>query len=107
MKLYVNHLGQWVGNQDEARANGHPFEQVEVPYDKKGLLEFLNEHKVAALLDSSTRMAPALETAPERGNWSASATRYDIHDAAQRAPLRDLMVALAVYMNRIDEELCK
>ena len=46
MKLYVNHFGQWAGNQDDARSYGHPFDQVEVPYDKKGLLEFLNENKV-------------------------------------------------------------
>ncbi len=46
MKLYVNHLGQWAGNQDDARSYGHAFDQVEVPYDKKGLLKFLNENKV-------------------------------------------------------------
>ena len=42
MKLYVNHLGQWAGNQDDARSYGHAFDQVEVPYDKKGLLKFRN-----------------------------------------------------------------
>jgi hypothetical protein len=50
MKLYVNHLGQWAGNQDEARSYGHAFDQVEVPYDKKGLLKFLNENKVIVSL---------------------------------------------------------
>ena len=46
MKLYVNHLGQWAGNQEDAKKLGHPFETCDVPYDKKGLLEFLNTNQV-------------------------------------------------------------
>ena len=133
MKLYVNHFGQWAGNQDDARSYGHPFDQVEVPYDKKGLLEFLNENKVTVGLpdnvpqplrfkashgpDGDLRLNkvdnfdPAPEKVPEKDyqNWctSVNATRYDIHDAALNAPLKELGVALAVYMNRVDEELSK
>jgi len=110
MKLYVNHFGQWAGNQDDARSYGHPFDQVEVPYDKKGLLEFLNENKVTVGLPDnvpSPLVPTSVEKAPESGNWSNSVTRYDIHDAALNAPLKELGVALAVYMNRVDEELSK
>jgi hypothetical protein len=46
MKLYYNSRGQWAGNQDDAKAFGLPFEQCDVPYDKKGLLKFLNENAV-------------------------------------------------------------
>ena len=46
MKLYVNHLGQWAGNQEDAKKLGHSFETCDVPYDKKGLLEFLNANQV-------------------------------------------------------------
>ena len=110
MKLYVNHFGQWAGNQDDARSYGHPFDQVEVPYDKKGLLEFLNENKVIIGLPDNVPpplVPTSAEKAPESGNWSTSVTRYDIHDVALNAPLKDLGVALAVYMNRVDEELSK
>mgnify|MGYP003644902992 CR=1 FL=1 len=114
MKLYVNHFGQWAGNQDDARSYGHPFDQVEVPYDKKGLLEFLNENKVTVGLPDnvpSPLVPTSVEKVPEKDyqNWctSVNATRYDIHDAALNAPLKELGVALAVYMNRVDEELSK
>lgn len=53
MKLYQTTLGQWAGTQADARAlkatHGVDFEQVEVPTDKPGLLEFLNRHQVGAL----------------------------------------------------------
>lgn len=53
MKLYVTPLGQWAGTQADARAfkatHGVDFEQIDVPTDKPGLLEFLNRHMVGAL----------------------------------------------------------
>ena len=42
MRLYSNGRGEWVGTQAETRKSKFKFEQVEVPTDKKGLLEFLN-----------------------------------------------------------------
>ena len=42
MRLYSDGRGEWVGTQAETRKSKFKFEQVEVPTDKKGLLEFLN-----------------------------------------------------------------
>lgn len=50
MKLYRSPTGHWHGTKDDAIAFATKFtttwEVCEVPYDKKGLLAFLNEHKV-------------------------------------------------------------
>ena len=46
MRLYSNGRGEWVGTQAETRKSKFKFEQVEVPTDKKGLLEFLNNQKL-------------------------------------------------------------
>lgn len=68
MKLYVNHLGQWAGNQDDAKKLGHPFEVCDVPYDKKGLLEFLNENQVTvgskSAEEKDPRRIPSQKPAP-------------------------------------------
>lgn len=50
MKLYRSPTGHWHGTKEDAEAFAKKFtttyEVCEVPYDKKGLLAFLNEHKV-------------------------------------------------------------
>lgn len=50
MKLYRTPTGHWLGTKEDAEAFAKKFtttwEVCEVPYDKKGLLAFLNEHKV-------------------------------------------------------------
>lgn len=55
MKLYCTSLGQWAGTQADARlfkaTHGVDFEQIDVPTDKPGLIEFLNRHEVGALED--------------------------------------------------------
>lgn len=52
MKLYRSPTGHWAGNQEEAKALGKEhsttFQLCDVPYDKAGLLSFLNEHRVGA-----------------------------------------------------------
>tara|TARA_R100001015_G_C4635048_1_gene203270 strand:- start:9978 stop:10415 length:438 start_codon:yes stop_codon:yes gene_type:complete len=60
MKLYYNSKGQWAGNQDDAKAFGLPFEQCDVPYDKKGLLEFLNENAVKSTNASAGNIDPVI-----------------------------------------------
>ena len=44
MRLYRTNDGQWAGTQADAKKIGK-FEQIEVPTDKAGLLEFLNGNK--------------------------------------------------------------
>tara|TARA_R100001163_G_C5023716_1_gene165844 strand:+ start:346 stop:741 length:396 start_codon:yes stop_codon:yes gene_type:complete len=51
MQLYYNSKGQWSGTQADARKtkkenDGLSFESINVPTDKKGLLEFLNQNQV-------------------------------------------------------------
>ena len=41
MRLYVSKNNQWTGTQSDAKALGF-YEQIEVPTDKPGLMEFLN-----------------------------------------------------------------
>lgn len=50
MKLYRTPTGYWFGTKDEAAAfaktHNTTFEQCDVPYDKAGLLGFLNFYQV-------------------------------------------------------------
>jgi len=53
MQLYYNSKGQWSGTQSDAKKtkkenDGLSFESINVPTDKKGLLDFLNEHSVGS-----------------------------------------------------------
>ena len=68
MRLYSNGRGEWVGTQAETRKSKFKFEQVEVPTDKKGLLEFLNNQKLpvddTAKVDDDNKLTSSLE-APE------------------------------------------
>lgn len=65
MKLYlIPSTGEWLGTQADAKAAarevGCDFDQLEVPTDKTGLLEFLNRHQVGQL-----------EDLPDRGGFAA------------------------------------
>jgi hypothetical protein len=52
MKLYRTPTGHWAGTKDEAitiaKVHDTAYEQYDVPYDKAGLLAFLNGFKVGA-----------------------------------------------------------
>jgi len=99
MKLYANDSGEWVGTQAEAKKIGA--EQVDVPVDKPSLLAWLNGNKVGAketqtkinLSTGSVTRQPAMKQHP----WQS------IREMAEQASLRDLGVALAVVMNRLEE----
>lgn len=42
----------------------------------------------------------------QRGSWTGKAPQWaSVHDLAEQADLKDLTVAMAVYLNRIDEAL--
>ena len=66
MKLYVTPMGHWTGTQADAKklAKQHntTCDVFEVPVDKKGLLDFLNEHQVNTLSDDPA--GPEEATAP-------------------------------------------
>ena len=67
MKLYRTPTGHWAGTKDDAaalaKAHNTTYEQCEVPYDKAGLLAFLNEHKVGAVAIAAVE-APAPAPTP-------------------------------------------
>ena len=106
MKLYTNAKGQWVGTQAEAKTIGA--EQTEVPTDKPSLLAWLNIRTEAAnALGLPVEPVPAAVvtekvTSHPQGRPHPWVT---IRECAEKAALKDLSVALAVYMNRVDEAL--
>jgi len=106
MKLYTNAKGQWVGTQAEAKTIGA--EQTEVPTDKPSLLSWLNNRTEAAnALGLSVEPMPA-PVVTERVTSHPQGRPHPwvtIRECAEKAALKDLSVALAVYMNRVDEAL--
>ena len=117
MKLYSNMKGDWAGTQADARSawGKDGWDEVDVPVSKAELLSFLNEYKC---LDFEATRKQAVDAEPEptvlvdnwdsyrrRTSWEAPINKYDIHDIAASASLKDLTQAMAVYLNRIDEEL--
>ena len=113
MKLYTDWHGNWVGTQAEAKKleRNH---QVDVPTDKPNLLTFLNENDVGAVKDWAKQVQyidkkieeNTQEQQRSNSRWTAKDLNgFDIRDIAQEASLKDLTFAMAVYLNRIDEEL--
>jgi hypothetical protein len=106
MKLYTNAKGQWVGTQAEAKTIGA--EQTDVPTDKPSLLAWLN-HK--AELTNSFGLPVEPVPAPvvtERVTSHPQGRPHPwvtIRECAEKASLKDLGHALAIYMNRVDELL--
>ena len=134
MKLYSNMKGDWAGTQADARSawGKDGWDEVDVPVSKAELLSFLNEYKcldfeatrkqdVYGLDDrfekdddgNTVVVARVGDAKPEpmwhepnhRNGPDAPINKYDIHDIAASASLKDLTQAMAVYLNRIDEEL--
>lgn len=92
MKLYTNNQGQWVGTLAEAKKIGA--EAVEVPTDKPSLLAWLN----AQGAPQGQTEAPA-----HQSNLTRPHQWQTIKECAEKAPLKDLGIALAVAMNRLEE----
>ena len=131
MKLYVTPTGHWTGTQADAKklAKQHntTCDVFEVPVDKKGLLDFLNEHQVSTLSDGPTgaeEVTPPVvvgveeevkivgETREEymrkwrqeQADWSAEfEVRTAIEDALWEAPLSDLAGYTSVVISRLGE----
>ena len=109
MRLYTNMKAEWFGTQADAKAAGVEWWEVNVPTDKPNLIRFLSgksyggptpDTRVSVDLTSDTpTTAPVMHesTLTKPHPWQT------IKECAERAPLRDFPVAIAVYQNRIDE----
>ena len=133
MKLYTNNKGEWAGTQADARKRfKNDMRIIEVPTDKPSLLAFLNENQVGSFdalggkpaddqlsdmmggnpLDSfpdaplkfKMSHGPDGDVRLSRQNPDSHPHRWDtIRECAEKASFKDLGVALAVLMNRLDE----
>ena len=101
MKLYVNSRGEWVGTQAEAKKINAV--QVDVPVSKQELLEFLNREQVCRSI--ATHGSPQTQTAAPvyQSKLLKPHAWQTIKECAEKASFKDLGVALAVVMNRLDE----
>lgn len=108
MKLYRTPTGHWAGTKDDAaflaKTHNTTYEQCEVPYDKAGLLAFLNDFQVGAEQVPQTIQAPVVQAPqipqtphPAQKQWD----RLAVEEFMMLAPL-DTAVALAeLVMSRI------
>ena len=133
MKLYTNNKGEWAGTQADARKRfKNDMRIIEVPTDKPSLLAFLNENQVGSFDALGSKTADnqlsnmmggnPLDSFPDaplkfkmshgpdgdvrlsRQNPDSHPHRWDtIRECAEKASFKDLGVALAVLMNRLDE----
>ena len=95
MRHYMNPQGQWVGTQAEAKKIGATM--VDVPTDKPNLLQWLNNWTGAIDTAAEEVIREKSEAPKYKHNWTT------IKECAEKAPLKDLGVALSVLMNRLDE----
>jgi len=117
MRLYTNKKAEWFGTQADAKAAGVEWWEVNVPTDKPSLIRFLNGMSACAgaievLRSDAQRVSVDLTsdtptTAPvvHESTLTKPHPWQTIKECAERAPLRDFPVAIAVYQNRIDELL--
>ena len=106
MRLYTNAKGQWVGTQAEAKTIGA--EQTDVPTDKPSLLAWLNNRTEAANtlgLPVDPVPAPVVTERVTSHPQGRPHPWVTIRECAEKASLKDLGHALAIYMNRVDELL--
>jgi hypothetical protein len=108
MKLYTDNKGQWVGTQlDAKKALGKGnFKEVDVPTAKAQLLEFLNSYRVRPQSPQDLERDSVKFDMPQINKPSPFVKKHDwqtIRECAEEASLKDLGVAVAVIMNRIDE----
>ncbi|MGB3247385.1 MAG: hypothetical protein WBB25_22860 [Sulfitobacter sp.] len=62
--------------------------------------------ELAALGANSPRPVTEQCSAQQKGSWTGKTPQWaSVHDMAEQADLKDLTVAMAVYLNRIDEAL--
>ena len=78
MQLYCNSKGQWSGTQADAKKlkrenNGLEFQAVNVPTDKKGLLDVLNKKEFKRQEDSQANIDPVIV---KSGNTTSTPLAY-------------------------------
>jgi hypothetical protein len=96
MKLYTNDNGEWFGTQALAKQRSYHWWPVEVPTDKPSLIEWLNSRETKNPVEPPK--VEASHTSNDKQHpWQS------VREMAEQASLRDLGVALAVVMNRLEE----
>lgn len=97
MRLYMNKVGEWVGTQSEAKKIGATM--VEVPTDKPNLLKWLNEFTGAidVAAQEVTEQKKTIQKPLKAHAWDT------IGECADKASIEDLTVALARYMDRVQD----
>ena len=101
MKLYA-YNGQWFGTQADAKKAGAPTDPIEVPVDKAGLLQFLNDHRVGYA--PGLTLAPQAVVTPMPTSGPTLSPRHAFFEAAKHASLQDLQHVVYRYMMAIDDE---
>lgn len=99
MRLYTNMKAEWFGTQADAKAAGVEWWEVNVPTDKPNLIRFLSGKSYGQPTPDTPAEAPVVH----QSKLTKPHAWQTIKECAERAPLRDFPVAIAVYQNRIDE----
>lgn len=105
MKLYTNDKGEWFGTQALAKQRSYHWWPVDVPTHKPSLIEWLNYNNVGA--KTSLKFdEKGMAVHPEETTHTSNDKKHpwqSVREMAEQASLRDLGVALAVVMNRLEE----
>ena len=102
MKLYTDNKGQWVGTQADAKKLGK-FTNPDVPVDKKGLLDFLNTHKVGTTM-SESETVPIIKKPDNKKLKSGSWDAYNkVRDHLETCSAKELNTALSIITNRLHD----
>lgn len=109
MRLYTDNRGAWVGTQAEAKAQfGKDYALVDVPISKDALMRWLNNCRVVSQAHAeagaiATPDTPVAAPVVHESTLTKPHPWQTIRECAERAPLSDFPVAIAVYQSRIDE----
>ena len=95
MILYKTPAGVWTGTQADARASaktesGDPknWVEIDVPVNKAGLMEFLNEHRVGATLIDVFSPPPAAEPDADDDPWGLAEVEPELAKPTPAATAR-------------------
>jgi len=105
MKLYRTPTGHWAGTKDDAaflaKTHNTTYEQCEVPYDKAGLLAFLNDFQVGAEQIPQTIQAPVVQAPqtphPAQKQWD----RLAVEEFILVSPLDTALALNELVMSRM------
>ena len=115
MRLYTDTSGNWYGTQADAKRGGNEWKEVDVPTRKEELLAWLNLTGAGCALweqeggsgSTGTRKDPEPTTPTPQKIYPQGRPHpwTTIRECAEQASLKDLSVALAVFINRYEEGL--